>query len=147
MQPPKSGLIVKPTLDTKFHIDYSWWERGEDDLRPYLLTHLPAERRDAILASDGTNVMDYIDPETAEVRQLDELQLALQEAAQQPDFINPQTSLIDSVFRVFIANGNRPRTPRELATDTGRNADIILKTLGGMRVYKGLRPFTTTSLS
>lgn len=147
MQPSKAGLIVKPTLDTKFHIDYSWWERGEEDLRLYLLTHLPSDRRDVILAGAGNQVMDYVDPETAEVRQLDELELALQEAAQQTDFINPQTSLIDSVFRVFIANGNRPRTPRELAADTGRNADIILKTLGGMRVYKGLRPLTTTNVS
>lgn len=141
MQSSKPSAIVKPTLDTLFHIDYTWWERSEEDLRQYLLTHLPPERREQFLLQDTGERIDYIDPDTAEVRQLDALESALQEAARQPDFINPQTSLIDSVFRVFLANGNRPCTPRELAEATGRSAETILKTIGGLRVYKGLRPY------
>ncbi|XWX04744.1 hypothetical protein VZO05_04140 [Aggregatilineales bacterium SYSU G02658] len=141
MQPHKPSTIVKPTLDTLFHIDYSWWERSEEDLRQYLLTHLPPERRDQFTAHETSERIDYIDPETAEVRQLDALESAIQDAARQPDFINPQTSLIDSVFRVFLANGNRPCTPRELAEITGRSAETILKTIGSLRVYKGLRPY------
>jgi hypothetical protein len=141
MQPPKVGVIVKPTLDTKFHIDYDWWQRGEEDLQPYMLTHLPPDKRDYFANNDSTKIVDYIHPDTGEVFRLDELGLAIQEAARQTDFINPQTSLIDSVFRVFLANGNLPRTPRELANDTGRSADVILKTLGGIKVYKGIRPY------
>lgn len=141
MQSSKPGAIVKPTLDTLFHIDYAWWERSDEDLRQYLLTHLPPERREQFQLHDTGERIDYIDPDTAEVRQLDALELALQEAARQPDFINPQTSLIDSVFRVFLANGNRPCTPRQLAEITGRSAETILKTIGGLRVYKGLRPY------
>ncbi|PMB48273.1 hypothetical protein CEN41_01705 [Fischerella thermalis CCMEE 5330] len=141
MQPNKPSTIVKPTLDTQFHIDYTWWERSEEDLRQYLLTHLPPERRDQFIANESSERVDYIDPETAEVRELDALESAIQEAARQPDFINPQTSLIDSVFRVFLANGNRPCTPRELAEATGRSAETILKTIGSLRVYKGLRPY------
>jgi hypothetical protein len=141
MQPPKVGVIVKPTLDTKFHIDYDWWQRGEEDLQPYMLTHLPSDKRDYFANNDSTKIVDYIHPDTGEVFRLDELGLAIQEAARQSDFINPQTSLIDSVFRVFLANGNLPRTPRELANDTGRSADVILKTLGGIKVYKGIRPY------
>lgn len=141
MQPNKPSTIVKPTLDTQFHIDYTWWERSDEDLRQYLLTHLPPDRREQFTAHESGERVDYIDPETAEVRELDALESAIQEAARQPDFINPQTSLIDSVFRVFLANGNRPCTPRELAEATGRSAETILKTIGSLRVYKGLRPY------
>lgn len=134
-------MLMKSTLDTKFHIDYEWWNNANEDLRTYLLSHLqPADRERLSQAEEG-RVVDYIDPQTAEVFQLDELGLAIQEAARQPDFINPQTSLVDSVFRAFLANGNTPLTPRELSEITGRPASLILKTLGGVRVYKGLRPF------
>lgn len=140
MQPPKPSAIVKPTLDTKFNIDYEWWEKENNDLRTYLLTHLPPDMREKFENSTEERVVDYIDPETAEVMQLDELGLAIQEAAKRDDFITPQTSLVDSVFRVFLANGNTPRTPTELEEDTGRDARTILKTFGGLRVYRGIRP-------
>lgn len=144
MQPVKPTFLFKPTLDSKFHIDYEWWERGEEDLKPYLLTHLPPEKRDALINVNQEQRVDYVDPHTGEVFRLDALGLALREASQQADFINPQTSLVDSVFRVFLANGNSPRSPRELAIDTGRDANTILKTLGGTKIYKGIRPYTTS---
>lgn len=146
MQPgkPKPSALLKPTLDTKFQIDYEWWERENNDLRAYMLTHLPPEVREKFDEGDEDQVVDYIDPETGEVFQLDELGLALQEAAKEEDFINPQTSLVDSVFRVFLANGNTPRTPRELEEDTERDARTILKTFGGIRVYRGIRPLQSS---
>lgn len=139
--PGKPSSLIKPKLDTKFHIDYGWWERHTtDDLRSYLLTHLLPEQREYINQLDQDQTIDYIDPETGEVTQLDQLQLYIREAAQDPSFINPQTSLVDSVFRVFLANGNIPQTPRQLAEQTGRDATTILRTLGGPRIYKGIRP-------
>jgi len=146
MQPgkPKPGALIKPTLDTQFQIDYDWWEREKNDLRAYMITHLPAEMREKFADSDEDAVVDYIDPDTGEVFQLDELGLAIQEAAKAEDFINPQTSLVDSVFRVFLANGNTPRTPKELEEDTGRDARTILKTFGGIRVYRGIRPIQSS---
>ena len=86
-------------------------------------------------------MVDYVNPETGEVFQLDELGLAIQEAAKDPNFINPHTALIDSIFRVLLANGNVPLSSRELAEQLERPAAVILKTLSGARVYKGLRPF------
>jgi hypothetical protein len=136
----KPGSLAKPTLDTEFHIDYSWWGRSSEDLRMYLLSHLLPEQRERLLQSDEQRIVDYIDPETAEVSQLDELGLAIQIAAEDPDFINPQTSLVDSIFRVFLANGNEPTSPRELAERIGRPASVILKTLSGGQIYKGIRP-------
>jgi hypothetical protein len=140
---PKPSFLVKPTLDTKFSIDYSWWDRHEsEDLRIYLLSHLLPEQRDRISQAEAGQVVDFIHPETGEVSQLDELQLAIRVAAADPHFINPQTSLVDSVFRVFLANGNTPQTPRQLAERTGRDASTILRTFSSTRIYKGIRPHT-----
>jgi hypothetical protein len=138
----KPSFLIKPTLDTKYHIDYSWWDRSPGDLRVYLLSHLLPEQRERLSQAMEHRVVDYIDPETGEVTQLDELGLAIQLAAKDPNFINPHTSLVDSIFRVFLANGNMPLSPRELADRTGRPASLILKTLSGGQIYKGIRPST-----
>ena len=141
MQPGKSTAVVKPTLDTLFHIDYDWWVRENNDLHAYMLTHLPADMRDKFAGRDEFEVIDYVDPKTGEVHQYNELELAIQEAAKRDDFITVQTSLVDSVFRIFLSNGNTPRTPKELEQDTGREARTILKTFGGSQVvYRGIRP-------
>ena len=139
----KPSSLVKPTLDTKFHIEYSWWERNNtgEDLRQYLLSHLLPEQRDRLSLAEAGSMVDYVDPETGEVKQLDELGLAIEQAAKDPNFINPHTSLVDSIFRVFLANGNIPLSPRELAERTGRSAQTILKTFSGGQVYRGIRPF------
>lgn len=144
-KPKPPSLILKPTLNTKFHIDYSWWDRNLSDLRSYMLTHLAPEKRELFLHDGEDEIIDYIDPDTGEVHRLDALGVALQEAAKDPDFINPHTSLVDSVFRVFLSNGNTPLTPEELAEATDRDANTILKTLGGVTVYKGLRPYESNT--
>lgn len=136
----KPSFLGKPTLDTKFRIDFSWWEKSSEDLRTYLLSHLLPEQRDRLSQNDEDRTVDYIDPDTGEVMQLDELGLAIQIAAEDPDFINSHTSLVDSIFRVFLANGNLAMTPRELAEYTGRSASTILKTFSGGQIYKGIRP-------
>lgn len=145
MQPGKPSASIKPTVDTQFHIDYEWWERENNDLRAYILSQLPTDLRERVEHGDPAKVIDFIDPDTAEVQRLDALGLAIQEASQRPDFINMQTSLVDSVFRIFLANGNQPRTPHELEIDTGRDAKTILKTFGGILVYRGIRPVQTES--
>ncbi|GAB4342864.1 MAG: hypothetical protein Kow00117_21930 [Phototrophicales bacterium] len=139
--PGKPSALIKPTLNTKFHIDYDWWETSPEDLRYYLLTHLPPDQRKRFSHTTESQVVDYVDPETGEVFRYDELKLAIKLAAQDPLFINPQTSLVDSVFRVFLKNNNTPLSPKQLAEITGRPAETILKTLSGQRIYKGIRPF------
>jgi hypothetical protein len=136
----KPSALIKPTLDTLYHIDYSWWDRSDEDLRTYLLSHLPPEQREQLNQATENLVVDYIDPETGEVFQLTELSMAIQQAAKDLNFINPHTSVVDSIFRVFLANGNEPQSPRNLADRIGRPASLILKTLSGGRVYKGIRP-------
>lgn len=131
---------IKPTLETKFHIDYEWWERDEQELRVYLLSHLAPEQRGYFQENQNTEEVDWIDPVTAEVRKVDALQRALKEASQREDFITPRTSLVDAVFRVFLANQNTPLTPNELGERIGRQPMTILRTLAGSNVYKGIRP-------
>ena len=139
----KPSFLIKPTLDTKFHIDFSWWEKSSEDLRTYLLSHLLPEQRERLSQTEEDRAVDYIDPDTGEVQELDELGLAIQIAAEDENFINSHTSLVDSVFRVFLANGNLPMTPRELEEHTERSAQTILKTFGGKQIYKGIRPVTS----
>ncbi len=131
---------IKPTLETKFHIDYDWWKREGRELRVYLLSHLPPEEHERFVGQADTEEIDWIDPETGEVRQIDMLQRAIQEASQREDFITPHTSLVDAVFRVFLANNNTPLTPLELSERIGRPPMTILRTLAGRNVYKGIRP-------
>ena len=131
---------IKPTLDTKFHIDYEWWNREEQELRVYLLSHLAPEQRAFFAEHRETEEVDWIDPVTAEVKKIDALQRALHEASQKTDFITAHTSLVDAVFRVFLANNNTPLTPVELSERIGRPPMTILRTLTGATVYKGIRP-------
>jgi hypothetical protein len=143
MQPStdKPTMLIKSTLDTKYHIDYAWWERSGEDLRTYTLSHLLPEQRQELAQSADERLVDYIDPDTGEVHRVDALGMAIQIAAKDPSFINPQTPLVDSIFRVFLANGNTPLTSRELEKLTGRPAATILRMLSGQTVWKGIRPY------
>lgn len=140
--PSAKSSVVKPSLNTKFHIDYEWWDKSSpDDLRVYLRSHLPQDQQDRINATAEAHMVDFIDPNTGEVLKMDELRLALKMAAEAPDFINEHISLVDSVFRVFLKNNNVPLSPKQLSELTGRSAETILKTLSGKRIYQGIRPY------
>lgn len=143
MQAPigKPNALAKPTLETPFHIDYSWFERTGEDLRREILSQLSPEQRERLSQnSEEEQLLDFVDPVTAEVTRVDELGLAIQVAASDPNFINPQTSVIDSVFRVFLANSNQPLTPAELAERLSRPPKTILGAISGRQIYKGIRP-------
>lgn len=143
--PKHPSVRVKPTLETKFHIDYSWWERPGNDLHAYLVIQLPLEQQPLFEAKPSGEApkRDWIDPQTGEVLRLDALNMAIQSAARDPQFIHQGATLVDKIFRAFLANGNKPLNIQELATLLHRNdPPTILKTLAGTpgTVYKGLRP-------
>ena len=139
------NYLIKPSVETKFFIDFDWWEQSRDDLQIYLLTHLTPDQQKALEHKDLGEVFDYVDPKTGEVFQMDALGLAIRETAARDDFITEHISLIDSVFRVLLVNGNDPLNPLELADLTGRDASTILKTIGGLRIYRGIRPYHSSS--
>jgi hypothetical protein len=87
-------------------------------------------------------MLPWVDPETAEVHQLDGLQNTLiVHCSQQPGFLDEHTALVDAIFRLLLANGNTPLSALELGARLNRPAETILKTIAGPRVYKGLRPY------
>ena len=143
---PKLGrtqLLVRPSLDTRFHIDFEWWERANQDWMVDLRSHLCPEHQ--VLFADLSNdaKVDHVDPETAEVVRVSGIQhVLITHCSLQPDFVTPHTSLINALLRTFLATGNTPQTPRELGQRIGRPPEMILRTLSGPRVYKGIRPYT-----
>jgi hypothetical protein len=139
--PPTVPKLVKPTLDTPFHIDYDWWERKGLQINVELRAHLCPEHQAVFSDHFDTEKIDWVDKKTGEVTRVDGLQHVLQvHCSKQPDYINDDLSLVDAVFRVFLANGNQPLTSKELSAIIGRLAERILSTISGVRVYQGIRP-------
>jgi len=137
----KRMSLVKPTLQTHYHIDFNWWSKNDRDWRVYLRNSLCLEHQLAFEDIQNSEQVDWVDLETAEVQQVDGLQhILITHCAKQEGFVTAQTALVDAVFRLFLANGNTPLTVVELAERLGKQPMVILKTLSGGRVYKGLRP-------
>ena len=133
--------LVKPTVNTLFHIDFDWWRLHERDWHIFLYNYLCPEHQEAFKDIKEDRSVDWIDPDTAEVHKVDELQYTLiTHCAKQPTFISYQNSLVDSVFRLLLANGNVPMTVSEIGEQLGRDENMILRTLSGSRVYRGIRP-------
>ncbi|MBN2676591.1 MAG: hypothetical protein JXR32_00845 [Anaerolineaceae bacterium] len=133
--------LIKPTVDTPFHIDFDWWKQNDNDWKVYLMSCLCLSHQEVFTELNSDDMVDAIDPVTAEIHQVNAVQHALMNhCAKQDDFINEHTSLVDGVFRLFISNGNTPMTAIELSNIIHRPAEMIVRTLAGMKVYKGIRP-------
>jgi hypothetical protein len=105
-----------------------------------MLSHLPESQRSYFAEHGDAEETDWVDPETGEVRRVDALQQALRRASEDPQYITQQTPLIEAIFRVFLANGNKPLSAMELGERIGRQPMTILRTISGPRVYQGIRP-------
>lgn len=141
----KRTSLVKPTLQTRFHIDFSWWGEKDRDWRVYLQSLLCPEHQAAFAEMPDDHLVDFVDSVTAEVQRVDGLQhLLISHCAKVPGFITTHTTMVDAVFRTFLANGNTPMTPTELAMQLNRSPELIMRTLTGERVYRGLRPIIET---
>lgn len=141
MSDPGKFSLVKPTLDTPFHIDFDWWKSHDHNWRVFLQSFLCVEHQK--LYADLTNEVwiDWIDPQTAEVQHVDGLQHVLMtHCAKQIDFVSNSTTLVYAVFRVLLANGNIPSSPNDLSKLIGKSPEIILRTFSGPTVYQGIRP-------
>ncbi|NWF65537.1 MAG: hypothetical protein HXY38_14665 [Chloroflexi bacterium] len=133
--------LLKPSINTPFHIDFDWWKQNERDWHVFLRSFLCAEHQEVFTNVEEGELIDWIDPQTAEVKQVDGVQHALMShCAQLPDFLDQRTAIVEAVFRSFLANGNIPMSAEELSKKLGKPAEIILRTIAGPRVYRGLRP-------
>jgi len=133
--------LLKPTINSPFHIDFDWWAKNDRDWNVFLRSLLCADHQKALgeLAEDVK--IDSVDSQTAEVQQVDGIRHALMtHCALQPEFVDEHTTVVEAVFRLLLVNGNQPMTAVELSKKLGRPAETILRTLAGTRVYRGLRP-------
>lgn len=136
--------LLKPNIKTPFHIDFDWWKQNERDWHVFLRSFLCEEHQQAFAEIEADDLIDWIDPETAEVKQVDGVQHALiSHCALLPEFLSERTAIVESIFRTFLANGNIAMSAEDLSKRLGRPADTILKTISGARVYRGLRPVQT----
>ena len=135
----KAPLLKRPTPETKFFIDYDWWERSNLDLKTYLFTRLQVDEN---LPFDAYGEkVDLVNAQTGEVRQVDGFQYVLQAYfSQLPEDFAARTSLVDATFCVLLANANQPLAAEDIAERVHRPTEVVIKTLGGPRVYQGIRP-------
>ncbi|MBN1873887.1 MAG: hypothetical protein JXA33_06625 [Anaerolineae bacterium] len=137
---PGISRFIRPTVDTPFHIDYGWWEKQGLDLNIQLTTHLCPEHRNAY-AGQRVEMIDWVDPDTCEVKQIDGLQYIITtHCSRQPGYVMGAPTILEAIFRVFLSNGNQPLSPRKISPLVGQPGDRILNLLSGRKVHKGLRP-------
>lgn len=139
--------LLKPSVKTPFHIDFDWWKQNESDWHVFLSSLLCPEHQEAFADFEEGEMIDWIDPVTAEVKPVDGIQHALMShCAFTPEFTSSRTAVVEAVFRIFLVNGNVPLSAEELGKNLGRPADTILRTIAGPRVYRGLRPYQANIL-
>ncbi len=133
--------LLRPTENTPFHIDYSWFEKNGQDVNVLIYKCLTPEQQERLAGLPADEALDFVDEATGEVRRVTRaLQMIRAERAGDATFISARLPLAESVFRVFLLNDNEPLTPIELAARIGRKPSEILAQLGGRAVYNGIRP-------
>jgi len=141
MSEQKPFSFVKPTVNTSYHIDFDWWKNHDSNWHVFLFSYLCPDHQSLFTDRNIESTIDWVDPETAEIHQVDGLQSTLMDhCARLEGFYTGQTALVDAIFRVFLANGNVPLSPLELSDRIGKPAETILRTISGQNVYKGIRP-------
>ncbi len=130
------------TLDTKFQIDLSWWERQGQDFRLYVWEQLCEECRRTIPTHVGTEEVDWVDPNTAEVKKTDAIMQCLHEVcSRKPDFIHSGLPLTTAIFRVFLLHDNRPMSALDLHEHIPwKSPDLILAALRRAQWELGIFP-------
>jgi hypothetical protein len=132
----------RPTVDTKFSIDMDWWTENRRDIRVYMREVLCDECRAEYANYQGQDTIDWVDEQTGEVVQVDGLWQTIRTCcSQKPDYISPNTPVIDAIFRAFLANGNKPLSVKELYELLDRRPPaMLLRILTVGPVYMGIRP-------
>ena len=134
---------IKPTLETKFHIDFSWWQKEGQNLRAFLLSHACESCQEFVNGQPQT--FDWISPVTGEVFQIDTLwHIIHTHCSQDPTYLDKRIPLTSAIFRAFIITDNTPLTAIEVHQKVMKKTpELILRTIGRRQVYKGIKPVTS----
>jgi len=137
----KMSSFSRPMISTMFHIDFEWLIENDQNWHISLSGYLCEKHRMFFDTTKGHQMIDSINPKTGEVIQTDQLMdILMNHCAKQDNFIPPNGTLTDSVFRLFLSNGNQPLNAEEIGKIINRSPETILKTLSGPRIYKGIKP-------
>ena len=133
------SALIKPTLKTKFKVDFEWWKAQDSNWKVYLRSFLCPEHQKLLADYSYSDQIDLINPSTGEVTRVDALLYTLVEhCAKQPEFLSGNSAMVDSIFKIFLVNGNTPLNSIELSGLLNKPAETILRTIGAGRVYKGI---------
>jgi len=136
--------LLRPDINTEFHIDYDWWADQGRDVRVLIWEHLCPECKAKLESHADTANIDWVNPGTGEITIVDGLVYSLRHCcSQRDDYITPSTPLSASIFRVFVANGNAPLSATEIYERIGRSDPrALLRVLLGkqMRTHYGIMP-------
>lgn len=133
---------LKPTVDTKFHIDFAWWQQKSQNLRAFLRGHTCEAAQELVDEAEG-QTFDWVSPDTGEVFQIDWLWYVIREQCKDdPEFLGSRIPLTSAIFRAFMVTDNAPLSPVEIRKMIGttKSAEMILKTIGSRITYKGIKP-------
>ena len=85
----KKYSLIKPTLDTPFHIDFDWWKSHDQNWRVYLYSCLCLEHQNKYSGLQECSLLiDKVDPNTAEVTMVDGFEyILLNHCAKQKEFL------------------------------------------------------------
>ena len=138
----KKNTFTRPTLNTLFHIDFDWWQENDQNWKSFLKGYLCSYHQ-KLFTDNGNDDMlgDSIDSDTGEIKKKDILiDIIEKHCSHQEGFLPENGTLTDSVFRLFLSNGNQPLTADQMSTLINRPAGTILKTLSSGRIYRGIKP-------
>lgn len=136
------GKYIKPTSNTKFHIDFHWWKKRGNGFNSFLADQGCPEIARQAVANNEQELFDWINPETGEVFQIDlQWHQIRQHCLERDDFITEYTPLTTAVFRAFVVNNNTPLNSVELYHVIQKQSpDVILNTIGNRTIHYGIRP-------
>lgn len=130
-------LHARTDIHTPFHIDMQWWSKQGRNFDRFLAEILGDPKIDR---SADAEALDYIDPGTAEVRQLNPLWVrVLLDQAHAPDYITPATPLTNAVLRLLIQNLNQPMSAVDMQRRINRGTpQTLLRVLQAARHQYGI---------
>lgn len=134
--------LLRPTTETPFVIDWTWFKKHGIDAQLAIRSQLCQQCRREFEQGAPIEEVDWVDPSTGEVFRVESLREHIMAHCQwKPDYITVTTPLVTGIFRALLANNNRPLSSVELAQRLGRtDPETILRVLTRGEIKNGIVP-------